>query len=569
MSNNVAPDSWENDVENDPEDPSAKFSTLNVNAMEFVPFIPKSNAESDEKSSPSSDSTSENKLSVTNDEQTTTSRGASRIKDIEKPPGEEGAPPLPADSWEEVADENSDPLLTPDNDDLDEADELGDLEPKKKKIEPESSRSKKEHVNIVIIGHVDAGKSTIGGQIMALTGMVDKRTLEKYEREAKERSRESWYLSWALDTNSEEREKGKTVEVGRAYFETERKHFTILDAPGHKSFVPNMIGGTAQADLAVLVISARKGEFETGFDRGGQTREHAMLAKTAGVKHLVVLINKMDDPTVLWSEGRYNECKDKILPYLKKLGFNPAKDLSFMPCSGQMGQNLKEPVTPEVCPWWKGASFIPFIDALPSLNRKMDGPFLMPVVEKFKDMGTVVMGKVESGTAKKGQSLLLMPNKTPVIVDQLWSDDEEVAGVGPGENIKVKLKGIEEDDVSPGFVLCDPSNPARTARIFDAQIVILEHKSIICAGYSAVMHIHCVAEEVNVKALICLIDKKTGDKSKTRPRFVKQDQIAIMRLEAAGVICLDQFKLFPQMGRFTLRDEGKTIAIGKVLKIVE
>lgn len=155
----------------------------------------------------------------------------------------------------------------------------------------------------------DAGKSTIGGQIMALTGMVDKRTLEKYEREAKERSRETWYLSWALDTNQEEREKGKTVEVGRAYFETERKHFTILDAPGHKSFVPNMIGGAAQADLAVLVISARKGEFETGFDRGGQTREHAMLAKTAGVKHLVVLVNKMDDPTVEWDEGRYNECR--------------------------------------------------------------------------------------------------------------------------------------------------------------------------------------------------------------------------------------------------------------------
>lgn len=151
----------------------------------------------------------------------------------------------------------------------------------------------------------DAGKSTIGGQLLYLTGMVDKRTLEKYEREAKEKNRESWYLSWALDTNQEERDKGKTVEVGRAYFETENKHFTLLDAPGHRSFVPNMIGGACQADLAVLVISARKGEFETGFERGGQTREHAMLAKTAGVRHLVVLVNKMDDPTVEWSEERW------------------------------------------------------------------------------------------------------------------------------------------------------------------------------------------------------------------------------------------------------------------------
>ncbi|CAB0012664.1 unnamed protein product [Nesidiocoris tenuis] len=530
---------------------STKFSTLNVNAAEFVPSFSFATDSTEEKEQETMDT--DNGSPVANE-----------------PPPAVGEP---AD-WEAAA-EDTDPSapVTPDDDELDEDEVI--VKPKKKPARPEETRSKKEHVNVVIIGHVDAGKSTIGGQIMALTGMVDKRTLEKYEREAKERSRESWYLSWALDTNQEEREKGKTVEVGRAYFETEKKHFTILDAPGHKSFVPNMIGGAAQADLAVLVISARKGEFETGFDRGGQTREHAMLAKTAGVKHLLVLINKMDDPTVLWSEERYNECRDKILPYLKKLGFNPAKDLTFMPVSGLTGLGLKEPIPADVCPWYKGEAFITFIDSLPSLNRKMDGAFLMPVVEKYKDMGTVVMGKVESGEMKKGQSLLLMPNRTPVVVDQLWSDDEEVTSVGPGENIKVKLKGIEEEDVSPGFVLCDPGSPAKTGRVFDAQVlecplvVILEHKSIICAGYSAVMHIHCVAEEVTVRTLICLIDKKTGEKTKTRPRFVKQDQVAIMRIECAGVICLEQFKLFPQMGRFTLRDEGKTIAIGKVLKIVE
>lgn len=474
-----------------------------------------------------------------------------------------------ADSW----DVDEDPVITPDED---EPDEIEDVESevaqkvtKKKPPKVEENRSKKEHVNVVFIGHVDAGKSTIGGQIMSLTGMVDKRTLEKYEREAREKSRESWYLSWALDTNQEERDKGKTVEVGRAFFETERKHFTILDAPGHKSFVPNMIGGAAQADLAVLVISARKGEFETGFDRGGQTREHAMLAKTAGVKHLVVLVNKMDDPTVNWDEARYNECRDKILPYLKKLGFNASKDLTFMPCSGLVGTGLRDPVPEDLCPWYKGLPFIPFIDQLPSLNRKADGPFIMPIVDKYKDMGTVVMGKVESGVARKGQNLLVMPNRTQVSVDQLFSDDYEVTSVGPGENVKIKLKGIEEEDVSPGFVLCDASNPIKTGKIFDAQVVILEHKSIICAGYSAVMHIHCAAEEITVKALICLVDKKSGEKSKTRPRFVKQDQVAIMRIECSGMICLEQFKLFPQMGRFTLRDENKTIAIGKVLKVVE
>ncbi|UYV65957.1 GSPT1 [Cordylochernes scorpioides] len=444
----------------------------------------------------------------------------------------------------------------------DEEEEMEVASKSKKKVhKKEEEQVRKEHVNVVFIGHVDAGKSTIGGQLLYLTGMVDKRTLEKYEKEAKEKNRESWYLSWALDTNQEERDKGKTVEVGRASFETENKHFTLLDAPGHRSFVPNMIGGTCQADLAVLVISARKGEFETGFERGGQTREHAMLAKTAGVRHMVILINKMDDPTVEWSEDRYNECKEKLIPYLKKCGFNVKTDIFFMPCSGLTGAFLREVEDENKCPWYRGPSFLTYIDRLPSFNRSVDGPFKMPVLDKYKEMGTVVLGKVESGSTKKSQQLMLMPNRKLVEVLQLWSDDEEVNSISSGENVKIKLKGIEEEEVSTGFVLCDANNPCKTGKIFDAQVVILEHKSIICPGYSAVLHIHTSIEEVSVKALICLIDKKTGEKGTTRPRFVKQDQIAIMRLECAGVICLESFKEFPQMGRFTLRDEGKTIAI--------
>lgn len=580
--------------ENDSNEISTKFSKLNVNALEFVPSFASSTTTSvavAAAAAPVVTPTAAGTPTAPNTTGTSSSGGGNTPTSAAAtptPPSSSAAPvPMdakedeeaktpennesePLDSW----DAEEDSILTPEDEEMElddgEVDGEAVVKISKKKVpKVEESKSKKEHVNVVFIGHVDAGKSTIGGQIMSLTGMVDKRTLEKYEREAREKSRESWYLSWALDTNQEERDKGKTVEVGRAYFETEKKHFTILDAPGHKSFVPNMIGGAAQADLAVLVISARKGEFETGFDRGGQTREHAMLAKTAGVKHLVVLVNKMDDPTVNWDVERYNECKDKILPYLKKLGFNPTKDLTFMPCSGITGMGLKEQISESICPWYRGPAFIPFIDELPSLNRKTDGPFIMPIVDKYKDMGTVLMGKVESGTAKKGINLLVMPNRTQVSVDQLWSDDEEVTAVGPGENVKIKVKGIEEEDVSPGFVLCDASNPIKTGKIFDAQVVILEHKSIICAGYSAVMHIHCAAEEITVKALICLVDKKTGEKSKTRPRFVKQDQVAIMRIECSGLICLEQFKLFPQMGRFTLRDENKTIAIGKVLKVIE
>lgn len=181
----------------------------------------------------------------------------------------------------------------------------------------------KEHVNLIFIGHVDAGKSTLGGSILYATGMVDERTMEKYKKEAKEAGRETWYLSWALDLTKEERAKGKTVEVGRGFFETEKRRYTILDAPGHKTFVPNMIGGASQADVGVLVISARKGEYETGFEKGGQTREHAMLAKTQGVNKLIVVVNKMDDPTVEWSKERYDECTTKLKTFLKATGYDP------------------------------------------------------------------------------------------------------------------------------------------------------------------------------------------------------------------------------------------------------
>uniref|UniRef100_A0A7N8X6F9 G1 to S phase transition 1 n=1 Tax=Mastacembelus armatus TaxID=205130 RepID=A0A7N8X6F9_9TELE len=554
----TAPDSWEQ--EEDGEAPAAAaelpsaFAALNVNAKPFVPnvnapvFVP-SFLQTSAVEIPASDGRS---------------APDSRLEVSLTPPVENGATEADMtteeETWEQKEEQKEEPggggggggqedLGGGGDEEMMEEEEEEMPMPKVAPAPPDAP--KKEHVNVVFIGHVDAGKSTIGGQIMYLTGMVDKRTLEKYEREAKEKNRETWYLSWALDTNQEERDKGKTVEVGRAYFETEKKHFTILDAPGHKSFVPNMIGGASQADLAVLVISARKGEFETGFEKGGQTREHAMLAKTAGVKHLIVLVNKMDDPTVNWSLERYEECKEKLVPFLKKVGFNPKKDIHFMPCSGLTGANLKDPFFPNIK---ECQSYLNFSD----LSNRMC----------LQDMGTVILGKLESGCISKAQQLVMMPNRHTVEVLSLLSDDVETDDAGPGENLKLRLKGIEEEEILPGFILCSPDNLCHSGRTFDAQIVIIEHKSIICPGYNAVLHIHTCIEEVQITALICLVDKKTGEKSKTRPRFVKQDQVCIARLRAAGVICLETFKDFPQMGRFTLRDEGKTIAIGKVLKLV-
>ncbi|XP_061764906.1 eukaryotic peptide chain release factor GTP-binding subunit ERF3A isoform X2 [Nerophis ophidion] len=565
----TAPDSWE--LEEDAEAPpaaaadlAATFAALNVNAK---PFVPNVNAA----------------VFVPTVPQSTTSETIPLRAPVENG-GSEADMATEEVTWEQNDDEPSgagagqeylrgagdcQPYAGMKDDDDEEEMMIEEEEeeiPMPKVVPLTPDAPKKEHVNVVFIGHVDAGKSTIGGQIMYLTGMVEKRTLEKYEREAKEKNRETWYLSWALDTNQEERDKGKTVEVGRAYFETEKKHFTILDAPGHKSFVPNMIGGASQADLAVLVISARKGEFETGFEKGGQTREHAMLAKTAGVKHLIVLVNKMDDPTVNWSLDRYEECKEKLVPFLKKVGFNPKKDIYFMPCSGLTGANLKDPVSE--CPWYTGLPFIPHLDSLPNFARSIDGPVRLPIVDKYKDMGTVIHGKLESGTISKAQQLVMMPNRHIVEVLSLLTDEVETDDAGPGENLKMRLKGIEEEEILPGFILCSPDNLCHTGRTFDAQIVIIEHKSIICPGYNAVLHLHTCIEEVQISALFCIVDKKTGEKSKTRPRFVKQDQVCIARFRAAGVICMETFKDFPQMGRFTLRDEGKTIAIGKVLKLV-
>ncbi|KAG5854418.1 hypothetical protein ANANG_G00037630 [Anguilla anguilla] len=419
-SRDTAPDSWEqeDDVEAPTDELQSAFTGLNVNAKPFVPninapeFVPtffqKGPPENTGSNGPETVASVENLETVAPVENGESEMNTEETWEQKDEPGdsEPGGGPFgdggtAEDSLQEMEEEEEVPM------------------PKVAPAPPDAP--KKEHVNVVFIGHVDAGKSTIGGQIMYLTGMVDKRTLEKYEREAKEKNRETWYLSWALDTNQEERDKGKTVEVGRAYFETEKKHFTILDAPGHKSFVPNMIGGASQADLAVLVISARKGEFETGFEKGGQTREHAMLAKTAGVKHLIVLINKMDDPTVNWSLDRYEECKEKLVPFLKKVGFNPKKDIYFMPCSGLTGANLKEPA--DCCSWYTGLPFIPHLDSLPNLNRSSDGPVRLPIVDKYKDMGTVILGKLESGSISKAQQLVMMPNRHTV----------EVLSLGAGE----------------------------------------------------------------------------------------------------------------------------------------
>ena len=359
------------------------------------------------------------------------------------------------------------------------------------------------------------------------------------------------------------------MECGKGHFETSKKRFTIIDAPGHKNYVPNMLSGASQADIAILVISARKGEFETGFERGGQTREHAVLVKTGGVKRLIVVINKMDEPSVEWSEDRYNEIVDKLTPFLRKAGYNMKTEVTFIPIAGLSGHNMKERVDPKICPWYKGPAFLEFLDEMPQIERNITAPFMMPISEKFKDMGTVVAGKIESGVIRKGQTAIVMPNKNVVEVLGIYDEDIEIQSAQSGDNIRLKLRGVEDEDISVGFVLCSAERPAKVASSFDAQIVVEEIRNIISPGYTAVMHVHTCTEEVTIQSFLFQIDKKTNQKIPGRPRFVRQGDVVTARFTLNGSICLESYKEFPQLGRFVLRDEGKTVARGKVLKILD
>jgi peptide chain release factor subunit 3 len=472
--------------------------------------------------------------------------------------------PAPAKDQEEEVEEE------------DDYDDEEDDEP----IDPASLKEgdPREHLNLVFIGHVDAGKSTLSGSILYITENVDKRTIERYEKEAKERNRESWFLAFIMDTNEEERAKGKTVEVGKAHFETEVKRYTILDAPGHKNYVPNMIMGASQADVGVLVISARKGEFETGFDRGGQTREHAMLAKTLGVSFLVVVVNKMDDPTVNWSKARYDECVTKLRPFLKGCGFVIKREVKFIPISGLSGANVKDEVDPSICPWWKSSwensenntgcsTLLGLFDSLEIQGRDPTAPLRIPILDRYTDRGTIAMGKVESGVARPGMKVILMPTRNQYKIDSVWANEDLVAAARPGENVLIKLAGAGTEDVRKGFVMC--TNPP--CRAVDKIIVQLwvsempENTRIMTAGFQAVFHAHCCEEECTISKIFETTNMK-GQVIKGA-RFATINMKVICMLDLERTVPVETYDDYPFLGRFTLRTEGKTIAIGKITKL--
>jgi peptide chain release factor subunit 3 len=426
----------------------------------------------------------------------------------------------------------------------------------------------KKPVSIVFVGHVDAGKSTISGSLLYHLGQIDERIIEKYQREAKQKNRESWFMAYIMDINEDEREKGKTIEIGKAFFETPHKRFTLLDAPGHAGYIPNLLQGACQADFAGLVISAKKGEFEAGFDKSGSTREHTLLLKALGVNQLIVMVNKMDEESVKWSEERYNMIQKNLKPFLKSCGYNVDKYVHWIPISGLNAENLIKPVDPHKCSWYKGPTLMELLDSIEIPERDENGPIRLPILDRYKETSLYIMGKLESGKIKYGETYTLMPTKSKVVVD--WLFDTEERGVPyalPGESVRIRCKGIDsEDQVQRGYILCSNDNLCQVFNVFEAEIQVLElqENQIIADGFICMLHFHTCIEECSI-SIKCEIDRKT--KAEKKVKFVRSQTRMKAFVKTKNILCGEKYENFNSLGRFSMRYEGSTIAIGKILKI--
>ncbi len=428
------------------------------------------------------------------------------------------------------------------------------------------SSKEKPHLNLVVIGHIDHGKSTTVGHLFALTGAVDERTTRMYEEEAKKLGKETFKFAWVLDKLKEERERGMTIDVAYLKFETPKYQFTIIDAPGHRDFVKNMITGASQADAAVLLISAKRGEFEAGIGAGGQTREHAFLAYTLGVNQMVVAINKMDDPTVDWKEERYEEIKNEISRMLKMSGFKP-ENIHFVPTSGWTGDNLSK--RSEKMPWYEGPTLFEALDEMVVPEKPTNKPLRIPIQDIYTitGIGSVPVGRVETGILKEGDTLVFMPSKVQGQVKSIETHHVNVKQAIPGDNIGFNVRGISKKDVHRGDVAGHVNNPPTIAREFVGQIIVIHHPTAIAAGYSPVLHSNTGQVSVRFKELVSKIDPRSGSVVEENPSFLKAGDGALVRFEPIQPISVETYKEFPELGRFAIRDMGTTVAAGVIKEI--
>ncbi|XP_011947003.1 PREDICTED: HBS1-like protein isoform X3 [Cercocebus atys] len=437
------------------------------------------------------------------------------------------------------------------------------------KAELEKRQGGKQLLNLVVIGHVDAGKSTLMGHMLYLLGNINKRTMHKYEQESKKAGKASFAYAWVLDETGEERERGVTMDVGMTKFETTTKVITLMDAPGHKDFIPNMITGAAQADVAVLVVDASRGEFEAGFETGGQTREHGLLVRSLGVTQLAVAVNKMDQ--VNWQQERFQEITGKLGHFLKQAGFKES-DVAFIPTSGLSGENLiTRSQSSELTKWYKGLCLLEQIDSFKPPQRSIDKPFRLCVSDVFKDQGSgfCITGKIEAGYIQTGDRLQAMPPNETCTVKGITLHDEPVDWAAAGDHVSLTLVGMDIIKINVGCVFCGPKEPIKACTRFRARILIFNIEIPITKGFPVLLHYQTVSEPAVIKRLISVLNKSTGEVTKKKPKFLTKGQNALVELQTQRPIALELYKDFKELGRFMLRYGGSTIAAGVVTEIKE
>jgi len=424
-------------------------------------------------------------------------------------------------------------------------------------------------LNLVVVGHVDAGKSTLMGHLLFRLGQVSSKQMHKYEQESRKLGKQSFMYAWVLDETGEERSRGITMDVGQSQFETENKSVILLDAPGHKDFIPNMIFGTAQADVAILVVDATTGEFETGFESGGQTREHALLVRSLGVSQLGVAVNKLD--MVGWSQDRFTDITTRLALFLKQVGFKE-QDVFYVPVSGLTGENLTTaPTEDKLKQWYTGPSFVQAIDGFRTPERSLNQAFRLVISDIFKSTGSssgfCLAGRIESGMIQTAEKLQIMPLNETANVKGVAINDFPCLSAFAGDQVVLTVTGPDPSAISVGSVLCDPSQLIRVTSRIEARIVIFNVDIPITKGYPVVLHYQSVSEAGTICKLIAQIHKSSGEVVRKKPRCLTKQTSGLVEIEVQRPICMELYKDYRELGRFMLRTGGTTIAAGLVTKI--
>ena len=415
----------------------------------------------------------------------------------------------------------------------------------------------KPHLNIVFIGHVDHGKSTTVGRLLLDTGHIEQHVIDKNEKLAVEQGKAGFGLAYVMDGLKEERERGITIDVAHKELFTPNYYFTIIDAPGHRDFVKNMITGTSQADAAVLVCAANDGV-------NAQTREHAFLARVLGVKQLIINVNKMDISGVDYSEDRYNAVVKELHTLLKMAGFNPA-DVPMIPCSSFLGENLYNKSSN--MPWYKGKTLFEAINEIEMPSKPTDRPLRLPIqdVYKISGIGTVPVGKIETGVLHAGKTVIFNPSQKSAEVKSIEMHHTNVEKAEPGDNVGFNVRGLAATDIRRGDVAGYTDTPPAFVRhdeTFIGQIQLMEIPKAIGTGYTPVFHCH--TSQVAVRFVELLENSRTKE---ANPPFLKTGDAALVRFAPTKPMAIEEMSDFPELSRFAIRDMGKTVAAGVCMKI--